>query len=96
MVQRLVVHLIQALGHRLDRLAPAVQHQPTQVALPAGALIGTLKRREDVVGEGLQASTDRGQLGGCEATHSLLPYAGTGRTGSLTPYPSTTDLTESY
>jgi len=95
-VQRLVVHLTKTLGHRLDRLAAAVQHQPAQVALPAGALIGTRQRREDLVGEGFQASTDRRQLGWCEATHSLLPCAWTGQDGPLTPYPSTTDLTESY
>jgi hypothetical protein len=94
-VQRLVVHLARALGHRLGRLAAAVQHQPTQVALPAGALIGALKRREEVVGECFQASTDRGRLGRCEATHSLLPVH---RPGGqvLTAYPSTPDLTESY
>jgi hypothetical protein len=74
------MRLAQTLGHRLDRLAPTVQHQPTQVALPAGALIGAWQRREDVVGEGFQASTDRGQFGRCEATHSLLPCAWTGRT----------------
>jgi hypothetical protein len=62
-MQRLVVHLTQTLGHRLDRLAPAVQHQPAQVALPPHALIGTRQRREDVLGEGFQASTDRGQPG---------------------------------
>jgi site-specific DNA recombinase len=95
-VQRLVVRLAQALGHRLDRLAPTLQHQPAQVALPPGALIGPWQRREDVLGEGFQASTDRGQLGWCEATHRLLPCAWTGRDGFLTPYPSTTDLTESY
>jgi predicted transcriptional regulator len=95
-VQRLVVHLAQALGHRLDRLAAAVQQQSAQVALPAAALVGAWQRREDVLGEGLQASTDRGQLGRCEATHGLLPCAWTGRTGPLTPYPSTADLTESY
>jgi hypothetical protein len=95
-VQRLVVRLAQALGHRLDRLAAAVQQQPAQGALPPGALIGPWQRREDVLGEGFQASTDRGQLGWCEATHSLLPCAWTGRDGFLTPYPSTTDLTESY
>jgi hypothetical protein len=94
-MQRLVVHLAQALGHRLDRLAAAVQHQPAQVALPAGALIGTLKRREDVVGEGFQSSTDRGQLGWCEASHSLLHVHGPGGQ-VLKPYPFTTDLTESY
>jgi hypothetical protein len=83
--QRLVVHLAQALGHRFDRRAPAVQHQPTQLALPAGALIDTWQRGEQVVGEGFQASTDRGQLGCCEATHSLLPCAWTGRTGTSHP-----------
>ena len=82
MVQRLVVRLTQALGHRLDRLAPPVQHQPAQVALPPGALIGAWQRREDLVGEGFQTSTDPGQLGWREATHSLLPCAWTGRTSS--------------
>jgi hypothetical protein len=85
MVQCLVVHLVQAPGHRLDRLAPAVQHQPAQVALPTGALVGACKRREDVVGEGFQASTDRAQLGRCEATHSLLPCPWTGRIGPSHP-----------
>jgi hypothetical protein len=45
-VQRLVVHLTQPLRHRLDRLAPTLQHQPTQVALPAGALISAGKGHE--------------------------------------------------
>jgi hypothetical protein len=40
MVQRLVVDLAEPGGHRLDRLAPPLQHQPAQVALAAGALIG--------------------------------------------------------
>jgi hypothetical protein len=84
-VQRLVVHFAQALGHRLDRLAPPIQHQPTQVALPTGALIGTWQRREDVVGEGFQTSADRGQLGCCEATHSLLPCAWDREDGSSHP-----------
>jgi hypothetical protein len=95
-VQRLVVDLTQALGHRLDRLAPAVQHQPAQVALPAGALIGARQRGEEVVGQSFQASTDPGQLGCCETTHSLLPLCMDREDGSLTPYPPTTNLTESY
>jgi hypothetical protein len=84
-VQRLVVHLAQTLRHRLDRLAAAVQHQPAQVALPTGALIGALKRREQVVGVGFQPSADHSQFGGCEATHSLLPCAWTGTTSPHTP-----------
>jgi hypothetical protein len=96
MMQRLVVRLTQALGHRLDRLAPPVQHQPAQVALAAGALIGACQRRKDVIGEGLQASTNRGQFGWCEATHSLLPLCMDREDESLTPYPPTADLTESY
>jgi hypothetical protein len=94
--ERLVVHLTQALGHRLDRLAPAVQHQPAQVALPAGALIGAWQRREDVAGEGFKASTDPGQFGCCEASHSQLPLCWDREDRSLTPYPSAADLTESY
>ena len=70
------------------QLARSLQQQPAQVALPAGALIAAWQRREAVVGEGFQASTDGGQLGWCEAAHSLLPCAWTGRT-SHTPYPST-------
>ena len=72
MVQRLVVHLpAEAGGHRLDRLAPSVQHQPAQVALPAGPLIGAWQRREDLGGEHLQAPTDGGQLGRCDASQQL-------------------------
>jgi hypothetical protein len=74
-VQRLVGNLTEPLGHRLDRLAPPVQHQPAQVALPAGALVGARQRREDILGEGFQPTADGGQLGWCEATHSLLPCA---------------------
>jgi len=95
-VQRLVVHLpAEACGHRLDRLAAAIQQQPAQVALPAGALIGARQRREDIVGEGLQAPTDGGQLGRCDAPHSLLPCSDR-EDGPLTPYSSTADLTEPY
>jgi hypothetical protein len=95
-VQRLAVHPAQTRRHRLDRLAPAIQHQPTLVALAPSALISAYKRSEDLGGEGFQASTDRGQLRCCQATRSLRPCAGTGRTGPLPPYPSTTDLTEPY
>jgi hypothetical protein len=71
MVQRLVVHLPQPLGHRLDRLAPAVQHQPAQVARAAGTLVLARQRLKEVVGERLQASTDGGQLGRCDACQQL-------------------------
>ena len=87
MVQRLVMDLAETGGHRLDRLAAAVQHQPPQVALPAGALIGARQGREDVVGEGFQASTDWGQLGWCEGSHSLPPYVQIGGNKSFTSYP---------
>ncbi len=66
MVQRLVLHISQPLGHRLDRLAAAVQHQPAQVAQPTGTLIGAWQRLEHLGGEPLQASTDGGQLGRCD------------------------------
>jgi hypothetical protein len=95
-VQRLVVDRTEPGGHRLDRLAAAVQQQPAQVALPAGALISTWQRREQVVGEGFQASTDRGQLGWCEASHSFPLCAQIGGNESFTSYPSAADLTESY
>jgi hypothetical protein len=61
---------------------PASAHA---ASTPTGALIGTWQRREDVVGEGFQASTDRGQLGRCEATHSLLPCAWDREDGSSHP-----------
>ncbi len=96
MVQRLVVHLAQPRRRRLDRLAPAVQQQSAQVTLPPGALIGAGKRRQEVVGEGFQASTDRGQLGWCETTQQPAPLCMDREDGSFTPYPSTADLTESY
>jgi hypothetical protein len=70
-VQRLVVDLPQTLGHRLDRLAPPVQHQPAQVALAAGTLVGARQRLEDVGGEGLQAIADGGQLGRSDARHPV-------------------------
>ena len=77
-MQRLVVHLpAQASGDRLDRLAPPFQHQPTQVALAAGALILAWQRLEDVVRERLQASPDGSQLGWCDACQQL-PSAWTG------------------
>jgi hypothetical protein len=84
-VQRLVVHLAEPGGHRLDRLAATVQQQPAQVALRQGAPISACKRGEDVVGQGLQASTNPGQLGGCEATHGLLPCPWTG--DETSPHP---------
>jgi site-specific DNA recombinase len=71
MVQRLVVHLPEALGHRLDRLAPPLQHQPAQVAGTAGTLVLARQRLKDVVCERLQASTDGGQLGRCDGCQPL-------------------------
>lgn len=38
-VQRLVVHLAQPVGHRFDRPAAAIEHQPAHIAQPAGTLI---------------------------------------------------------
>lgn len=61
------------------RSVPAVKS-----ALVAAPLIGALKRREQVVGVGFQPSADHSQFGGCEATHSLLPCAWTGRTSPHT------------
>jgi hypothetical protein len=83
-VQRLVVHLAEPGGHRPDRLAAALQQQPAQVALPAGALIGALQRGEEVVGEPFQAVTDGGQLGRCDAPHGVS-LARTGRTAPSHP-----------
>jgi hypothetical protein len=76
-VQRLVVHLTAEPGsHRLDRLAPALQHQPAQVARAAGTLVLAWQRREDLVREPFQAPADGGQLGRCDASHSSLLVTG--------------------
>jgi hypothetical protein len=83
-VQRLVVDLAEPGGHRLDRLAAAVQQQPAQVALAAATLIPTGQRLEDVGGEPLQAVTDGGQLGRCDAPMAS-PLLGPGGR-PLTPY----------
>lgn len=56
-MQGLMVHLAQPLGHRLHRRAPAVQQQPTQIALPAGGLIGA---GSDAKKSSAKASSRRG------------------------------------
>jgi hypothetical protein len=94
MVQRLGVHLPEALGHGLDRLAPPVQHQPAQIALAAGALILARQRLQDVIGERLQALPDGGQLGRCDTSHSALLTDR--RTHPPTHHRSGANLTESY
>ena len=48
----------QALGHRLHRLALAVQHQPAQIHLALGPLVPTGQRAEHLSRERLQARTD--------------------------------------
>jgi len=63
LLQRLLVAVRQALGHGLDRLALAVQHQPAQVDLTPAALIGARQRLEHLRGEGDQAPSRLGQLG---------------------------------
>ena len=94
MVQRLVVHLPEALGHRLDRLAAPLQHQPAQVALPAGPLVLARQRLEDIVRERFQAPADGAQLAWCDAPHtaSLVDK----RAHPLTHHRSRANLTEPY
>ncbi|GAA3774626.1 hypothetical protein GCM10022403_006900 [Streptomyces coacervatus] len=48
LLQCLHVPVRQPLGHRLDRLAPAVQHQPPQIALALGPLILARHRGEHI------------------------------------------------
>jgi hypothetical protein len=94
-VQRLVVDLTaQPVGHGLDRLAAAVQHQPAQVALTAGALVAAWQGLEDVGREPLQALPDRGQLACCNAPHT----APSGELEGDLPihHPSNANLTEHY
>ena len=62
LLQALLVAVGQAGGHRLDRLAAAVEHQAAQVDLAPAALVLALHRLEHLLGEGLQALTDCGQL----------------------------------
>lgn len=57
LLELLVVHA-QALGHRLHRLALAVQHQPAQVQLALGPLVPALERAEHLRGERLQTRAD--------------------------------------
>src|SRR6266511_1822931 len=70
-----------SLGKPVSSTTHAVGESAPTSRSASRSRIGTWQRREQVVGEGLQASADRGQLGWCEATHSLLPCAGTGRDG---------------
>ena len=57
LLQLLVVHT-QALGHRLHRLALAVQHQPAHVQLALGPLVPALQRAEHLRSERLKPRTD--------------------------------------
>jgi hypothetical protein len=84
MMQRLVVDLPQPLGHRLHRLAPAIQHQPTQITLPTGTLILPRQRLQDVLGERFQAPAHGDQLGWCDAPHSS-PSGPEGRSTHTSP-----------
>jgi hypothetical protein len=80
LLQRLLVAVREALGHGLDRLALAVQHQPTQVALTPAALIGARQRLEHLGGEGDQTPAHPGQLGrGHRIQTSTLPSSTTRR-----------------
>jgi hypothetical protein len=84
-VQRLVMHLAaEPSGHRLDRLAPPLQHQPAQVARPAGTLVGARQRREDVVRERLQAPAMAASSAGVMPPTSA-PSAWTGGASTHTP-----------
>jgi hypothetical protein len=92
--QRLVVDLpAQPSGHRLDRLAPPLQHQPAPRTLTTGALIGARQRLEAIVREPFQASADRRQLGRCDAPQQLSPGGPEGG-HPLTPHRSRANLTE--
>jgi hypothetical protein len=74
LLQRLLVTVWEPLGHGLDRLALAVQHQPAQIALTPAALIGARQRLEHLGGEGDQAPAHPGQLGrGHRVQTSTLP-----------------------
>jgi hypothetical protein len=83
-MQRLVVDLAQPGGHRLHRLAAAVQHQPAQVALATGTLVLARQRLEDVVRERFQTPADGGQLARCDASHSA-PFGGPQGASTHTP-----------
>src|SRR4051812_20349803 len=48
LLQGLHVPVRQTRGHRLDRLAPAIQHQPAQIALTLHPLIPTWHRGEHI------------------------------------------------
>ncbi|MFF4779663.1 hypothetical protein [Microtetraspora fusca] len=64
----------QALGHRLHRLAAAVQQQAPQVGQPFGPLIPAGQRSEHLRSEGLQLLPDMGKvLGGHARIAPLHP-----------------------
>jgi len=100
LLQRLLVAVRQPLGHGLDRLALAVQHQPTQVDLTPAALIGARQRLEHGLGEADQALAHPGKLGrGHRVLTSTLPSSTMRRHcrgDSLRANPPRANLTEHY
>ncbi|GIH48555.1 hypothetical protein Mro03_37340 [Microbispora rosea subsp. rosea] len=83
----MVVHS-QAFGHRLHRLAAAVQQQAPQVGQPFGPLIPAGQRSEHLSGEQLQLPADmREVLGG----HTRIAPLHTGTNQS-----QQADLTKHY
>jgi hypothetical protein len=59
LLQGLLVAVGQACGHRLDRLAFTVHHQPAQLARAPPSPVLTSDRGEHVASEGLQLVTRR-------------------------------------
>jgi hypothetical protein len=57
MIKRLLMHLRQTRGHRLDRFTFAVQHQPAKVTFTPLAPADPRKRREHIRREVKQPST---------------------------------------
>lgn len=69
LLQALLVAVLQAVRHRLDRLALAVEHQPPQVDLSPAALIIARHRLEHLLCELDQAAADPLQLCGAQPRH---------------------------
>jgi hypothetical protein len=100
LLQRLLVAVGEALGHGLDRLALAVQHQPTQIDLTPATLIGARQGLEHLGGEGDQAPAHLGQLGRCHRVLTSTLSSSTMRRhcrgDSLRADPPRANLTEHY
>jgi hypothetical protein len=88
---------LQPLGHGLDRLALAVQQQPTQVGLSPPTLVSARHGLEHALGERDQSLACLLQLGRAHGAPPACPLRRQYRSSHSAPTPATqTNLTEHY